>query len=70
MDNQPEKVLQGEIDHFLEVWAGVEGHAVEKENWEQFALGYFLGSAWAPEAAAQMVTTLSFTEPFSGYSEA
>jgi hypothetical protein len=70
MGTKAEGVLKNEIDRFLEVWAGVEDHAVPLKDWEHFALGYFLGAGWAAEAAAQMVTTLSWSEPFVGYSEA
>lgn len=69
MEKSPETVLKEEIDRFLGVWAGVEGHVVPLKDWEHFALGYFLGAGWAAEAAAQMVTTLSWSEPFAGKAE-
>ena len=70
MAESAEAVLSSEINRFLAVWAGVEDTAVPLKDWEKFALGYFLGAGWAAEAAAQMVTTLSWSEPFVGYSEA
>ena len=70
MDKQAEAAVKQEADRFLEVWAGVEGHVVPLADWEHFALGYFLGAGWAAEAAAQMVETLSWSEPFVGRAEA
>ena len=66
----PEEVLAAELDRFLEVWAQVEGGAVPLRDWEHYALGWFMGAGWEAQAAAQLVATLSWQEPFAGYAEA